>query len=151
MSLNAPSDWPHESGRSAPPSAGSSLPATSNEARGHALSVLRRRADLRGPAIGERALADILLVVSELFTNALRHGGGVTRFDVSVQTQVVRVTVGDRSTDLPQQRKGPRSLAGAGGEGGFGWPLVRELAIDITLVLERSGGKRITVTLPLTD
>lgn len=56
------------------------LPGTAGEARGHVVRVLQERADRCGSAVGERALADLLLAVSELLTNAVRHGGGVTRF-----------------------------------------------------------------------
>ncbi|MGW6269099.1 MULTISPECIES: ATP-binding protein [unclassified Streptomyces] len=154
MTADAPSDWPRENGPSAPQPAGSpaaspALPATAEAARGHVLRVLQERADRCGDAVGERALADVLLVVSELFTNALRHGGGVTRFEVSAGDQVIRVTVGDRSAELPQNRRPSGHLAVPGGEGGYGWPLVRQLATDVTLVLDRSEGKLITVSLPL--
>ncbi|MFJ2769249.1 ATP-binding protein [Streptomyces sp. NPDC087300] len=121
------------------------LPGTAGEARGQVVRVLQERADRCGSAVGERALADLLLAVSELLTNAVRHGGGVTRFEVVAWAREVRVTVGDRSTDLPRRRSAPRH----GGEGGYGWALVRELATEVTLVLERDGGKRITVKLPL--
>ncbi|MEV2250710.1 ATP-binding protein [Streptomyces sp. NPDC050147] len=149
MSSDAPSDWPRENERSAAPPAASSLPPTAAAARAHVRCVLRHRTDRGEGAVTERTLTDILLVVSELFTNALRHGDGVTRFEVSAEADEMRVTVGDRSTDLPQQRNTTDSHTRPGGEGGFGWPLVRELATEITLVLERGGGKRITVTLPL--
>lgn len=126
--------------------AASPLPATAAEARGQVARALRVWTDDRGAAVGERARADILLAVSELVTNALRHGGGVTRFDAEMGDDVIRVTVGDRSADLPRhpdpERPRPR------GEGGYGWFLVRELATGITLELGRTG-KEIIVTLPL--
>ncbi|MGW0905660.1 ATP-binding protein [Streptomyces sp. NPDC002853] len=154
MSPDAPSDWPRENGRSRPlPAASSfpvasSVPPTASAARGHVRCVLRHRADRGEGTVRDRALTDILLVVSELFTNALRHGGGVTRFEVNVAGDVLRVTVGDRSTDLPQQRPTADPRTSTGGSGGYGWPLIRELATEITLVLEDCG-KRVTVTLPL--
>ncbi|MGW6025448.1 ATP-binding protein [Streptomyces sp. NPDC055099] len=155
MSPDAPSDWPRENGRPAPLPAAASFPAassvppTSAAARGYVRCVLRHRADRGEGTVRERALTDVLLVVSELFTNALRHGGGVTRFEVGVAGDTLRVTVGDRSTDLPQQRHTAHPGTGTGGTGGYGWPLIRELATEIDLVLERGGGKLITVTLPL--
>lgn len=155
MSPDAPSDWPRENGRPAPlpaaPSfpAASSVPPTAAAARGHVRCVLRHRADRGEGTVCERALTDVLLVVSELFTNALRHGGGVTRFEVSVAADVLRVTVGDRSADLPQQRHTVAPGTRTGVAGGYGWPLIRELATEVDLVLERGGGKLITVTLPL--
>ncbi|MGW7072393.1 ATP-binding protein [Streptomyces sp. NPDC054855] len=159
MSPDAPSDWPRENGRrpSMPPASSfpsafpsaSSLPPTAAAAREHVRSVLRRRADRDGGPVCDRALTDVLLVVSELFTNALRHGGGVTRFEVSTTADELRVTVGDRSTDLPRQRNTAEPGTRTGGAGGYGWPLIRALASEIALVLERDGGKLITVTLPL--
>ncbi|MFF3645285.1 ATP-binding protein [Streptomyces sp. NPDC002564] len=148
MSPDAPSDWPRESEPLATLPAAAPLPATASEARGQVVAVLQARADHCGTAVGERALADILLVVSELLTNALRHGGGVTRFEVGARAEEIRVTVGDRSTDLPRRRTVDQQRARAGGEGGYGWPLVHQLATGITITLERDG-KLITVTLPL--
>ncbi|MEU1116973.1 MULTISPECIES: ATP-binding protein [unclassified Streptomyces] len=124
----------------------SALPATAAEARQQVAGVLRAWADGPGAVVGERARADILLVVSELVTNALRHGGGVTRFDADMGDEGIRVTVGDRSADLPRHPDPERPRAR--GEGGYGWFLVRELATEITLVLGRTG-KDISVTLPL--
>lgn len=152
MSPDAPFDWPRENRGPASPSADGSLPATAAAARARARGALRHRVDRvdrNEDAVTERAVTDILIVVSELFTNALRHGGGITRFGVSVEADVFRVTVGDLSADLPQQRNTTDPDTRSGGEGGYGWPLVRELATEITLVLERGGGKLITVTLPL--
>ncbi|MEV6753191.1 ATP-binding protein [Streptomyces sp. NPDC051214] len=155
MSPDAPSDWPRENGRPAPLPAAPSLPAatsvppTAAAARGYVRCVLRHRADRGEGTVTERVLNDVLLVVSELFTNALRHGGGVTRFEVSTAAGVLRVTVGDRSTDLPRRRHTAGPGTTTGGTGGYGWPLIRELATEIDLVLERGGGKHITVTLPL--
>jgi len=45
-----------------------------------------------------QALSDALLVTSELTTNAILHGGGITDFDVTVEGRGVRVSVSDRST-----------------------------------------------------
>ncbi|WP_369217866.1 ATP-binding protein [Streptomyces flavofungini] len=155
MSLNAPSDRPRESEIVASLPDVSPLPDTAGQARGYVVSVLQDRLDRGGAAVGERVLGDILLVVSELFTNALRHGGGVTGFGVSAGAREIRVSVGDRSTDLPATPSYRRMRLGMGdsvadGEGGYGWSLVRELADVITLVLH-GDGKVITVELPLTD
>ncbi|ATL31442.1 ATP-binding protein [Streptomyces formicae] len=145
-SCDAPSDATRACGPLAELPAAVPLPATAGDARGHVMRVLQERADRCGSVLGERVLADLLIAVSELFTNATRHGGGVTRFEVGAWAGEVRVTVGDRSSDLPRRR----SATPAGGEGGYGWALIRELATEVTLVLDRDGGKRITVSLPLT-
>ncbi|MEV0123696.1 ATP-binding protein [Streptomyces sp. NPDC050703] len=155
MSLNAPSDRPCESAILASLPAASPLPATAGQARGYVMGVLRERVDRGGAAVGERIQGDVLLVVSELFTNALRHGGGVTLFQVRAWAHAISVSVGDRSADLPATPIHRRGLLGAGegiadGEGGYGWSLVRELAETVTLVLQ-DDGKVITALLSLTD
>lgn len=155
MNPNAPSGRPRESGTLTSPSDISPLPDTAGEARRYVLGVLRDRADRGGAAVGERILGDVLLVVSELFTNAVRHGGGVTLFEVTAGAHEISVSVGDRSADLPATPSHRRVRLGTGegiadGEGGYGWSLVRELADVITLVLQ-GDGKVITALLPLTD
>ncbi len=91
-----------------------------------------------GPPSGT-VLDDILLVTSELVTNALRHGGGVSGFDVSLDGDAVRISVTDRSPVPP--RTVPRD--GPGTPGGYGWPLIRRLSTAVT-VTPAPGGKTIT-------
>ncbi|MGC3002712.1 ATP-binding protein [Streptomyces sp. G35A] len=94
------------------------------------------------------ALADALLVASELTTNAMLHGGGVTDFQVDVSGPGVRVSVSDRSHDLPvalpatdpQGRRRP---------GGHGWPIVCRLSRDVRVSDLPAGGKCITAVVPL--
>ncbi|MER5307800.1 ATP-binding protein [Streptomyces sp. NPDC002773] len=96
------------------------------------------------------ALGDALLVTSELVSNALRHGGGLTGFGVESDGGTVVITVADTSGELPHltDRRGRRRDFGPG-EGGFGWPLIRLLALEIRLCLLPQGGKTIEVRLPL--
>ncbi|WP_055694751.1 ATP-binding protein [Streptomyces prasinopilosus] len=93
------------------------------------------------------ALADALLVASELTTNAILHGGGVTEVRVDVTGPGVRVSVSDRSTRLPVARPA------AGRErltpGGHGWPLVCLLSRDIRVRDLPAGGKCISALVPL--
>ncbi|GAA2782698.1 ATP-binding protein [Nonomuraea dietziae] len=52
---------------------------------------------------------DVLLVVSELVTNALLHGSGEPLFRMSASATTVRVEVGDSAAKLPVPREpGPR-------------------------------------------
>ncbi|WP_063740666.1 ATP-binding protein [Streptomyces flavochromogenes] len=96
------------------------------------------------------AVGDALLVTSELVTNALRHGGGLTGFGVEVDPGAVTVTVADASRELPRLMGGRWAERASGpAEGGFGWPLVRLLAQEIRLSLPPEGGKTIEVRLPL--
>ncbi|MDX2681220.1 ATP-binding protein [Streptomyces sp. NY05-11A] len=101
-----------------------------------------------GCSCDEEALADALLVASELTTNAILHGGGVTGFDVDVEGRAVRVSVSDRSDRLPV------SADPLGGDrrwrtGGRGWPIVCRLARDVRVADLPSGGKRITAVVPV--
>ncbi|MEV8593645.1 ATP-binding protein [Streptomyces sp. NPDC052012] len=94
------------------------------------------------------ALADALLVASELTTNAILHGGGVTDVRVDVTGPGIRVSVSDRSDELPvavpeaERRRGRRP-------GGHGWPIVCRLARDIRVADLPAGGKCITAEVPL--
>lgn len=94
------------------------------------------------------ALADALLVASELTTNAILHGGGVTDVRVDVSGPGVRVSVSDRSDELPvvvplTDREGRRR------PGGHGWPIVCRLARDVRVSDLPAGGKCITAVVPL--
>lgn len=94
------------------------------------------------------ALADVLLVASELTTNAMLHGGGVTDFQVDVSGPGVRLSVSDRSDELPvaaeqADRRGRRR------PGGHGWPIVCRLSRDVRVSDLPAGGKCITAVVPL--
>ncbi|WP_395576379.1 ATP-binding protein [Streptomyces sp. BK79] len=94
------------------------------------------------------ALSDALLVASELTTNAILHGGGVTDFQVDVVGPGLRLSVCDRSHDLPVAL--PRTDSqGRRRPGGHGWPIVCRLARDVRVADLPSGGKCITVVVPL--
>ncbi|QIP83177.1 ATP-binding protein [Streptomyces sp. Tu 2975] len=85
----------------------------------------------------------VLLVVSELVTNALRHAGGVTRFRLVAGPGTVTVSVDDPS------RVAPRPLSrDVGRPGGFGWHLVRALSAEVQVRI-RPGGKTVSAVLPL--
>ncbi|MER6162999.1 ATP-binding protein [Streptomyces violaceorubidus] len=98
------------------------------------------------------ALSDAVLVASELTTNAILHGGGITDFRVDVVgprvRPGVRMSVSDRSHDLPvavpaTDDRGRRRL------GGRGWPIVCRLSREVRVADLPSGGKCITVVVPL--
>ncbi|MFD9392114.1 ATP-binding protein [Streptomyces sp. NPDC060000] len=96
----------------------------------------------------EDGLSDALLVASELTTNAILHGGGITGFDVDVDERDVRVSVSDRSDRLPVTAD-PVDGEGRRRVGGHGWPIVRRLARDVRVSDLPSGGKRITAVVPV--
>lgn len=95
------------------------------------------------------ALSDAVLVASELTTNAILHGGGLTDFRVDVEGPDIRLSVSDRSAEVPVVRE-PVDPQGRRRVGGRGWPIVCRLARDVRVSDLPSGGKRITVVVPLT-
>ncbi|MBQ0851528.1 ATP-binding protein [Streptomyces sp. NPDC057621] len=131
---------------SRPTPSGPRSPAEVREEVRYALAEARRsRREALG---GDEIICDALLVASELTTNAMLHGGGVTGFEVTLDDQEVRLSVSDRSEQFP----GPAQHGDERGfmrPGGHGWPIVCRLARDITISELRTGGKRITAVVPL--
>ncbi|MFG3551344.1 ATP-binding protein [Streptomyces sp. NPDC047725] len=87
--------------------------------------------------LSRTAANDMLLVTSELVTNAFRHGGGLTAFRVTPEAHGLRIAVTDRSPTPPVARApgdGPR-----GRPGGFGWPLVQRLSRSVTITPAPAG------------
>ncbi|MFH8576390.1 ATP-binding protein [Streptomyces zaomyceticus] len=126
------------------------VPRDASEARARVAQALEAAGTGPGGPPSGTAFGDALLVTSELVTNALRHGGGLTGFAVELGRGTVTVSVADASAELPH-RRGGRGKERADGlaEGGFGWPLIRLLALEIRLYLPPEGGKTIEVRLPL--
>jgi anti-sigma regulatory factor (Ser/Thr protein kinase) len=116
------------------------LPADAAEARALVRSFLALRVP---PALGHTVVeADVLLVVSELVTNALRHAGGVTGLRVSCRPGVVEITVRDAAQAVPVHREHDRGWL----PGGYGWPLVHRLA-EVAVVPLGAEGKLVRATL----
>ncbi|MER5567251.1 ATP-binding protein [Streptomyces goshikiensis] len=93
--------------------------------------------------VGERLMDDVLLVVSELVSNAVRHAGGVTDFRVRRLPDCVAVEVSDASSLSPRMPGTPVEVPG-----GFGWLLVNKIA-DRTEIRSHDAGKTITAFIPL--
>ncbi|MFH9065752.1 ATP-binding protein [Streptomyces coeruleorubidus] len=91
---------------------------------------------------GDSAGGAVLLVVSELFTNALLHAGGVTGFRLEAGPGTVTVAVHDASPLPPQ----PLPMD-ASRPGGFGWHLVQELSVDVRVQVHPAG-KTVTAIVP---
>ncbi|MEW1612475.1 MULTISPECIES: ATP-binding protein [unclassified Streptomyces] len=121
---------------------GASVPRTAAEARDRVETLLDKGIPGReNEPLDTILLADVLLVTSELVTNAIRHGGGLTAFDARLSTDGLTLCVDDASL-LPPVVTRPADR-GRDGTGGFGWPLIRCLAKHVA-VTQRPGGKRIT-------
>ncbi|GAA4804628.1 ATP-binding protein [Streptomyces ziwulingensis] len=75
----------------------------------------------------QRAAAeDVLLVVSELVTNACLHAEGPDELSISRDRKVIRLEVSDRGTGEPA----PRTPHQAGRPGGHGMFIVQRLCLD---------------------
>jgi anti-sigma regulatory factor (Ser/Thr protein kinase) len=92
------------------------------------------------PAPAAEAADTVVLVVSELVTNALRHGGGTCTLDLTAHPDSIEVAVHDPSPQTPRMRTPDLN----GGTGGFGWPMVNRLARATAVTRRASGGKTVT-------
>ncbi|WP_330177015.1 ATP-binding protein [Streptomyces sp. NBC_01498] len=132
-----------ESGEIPPPR---TLPANAAAARAQVMDLLDSRfCTLDEHTLGDVVLADVLLVTSELVTNALRHGGGITDFVVELGADELRLVVADASV------RPPVTMTRAPGEftvGGYGWALVNRLARSVAVRVTGTG-KRIEAVLGL--
>ncbi|WP_328399865.1 ATP-binding protein [Streptomyces sp. NBC_00390] len=76
------------------------------------------------------AAEDVLLVVSELVTNACLHAEGPEELRVTCDGKVLRLEVADRGTGQPA----PRTPHRAGRPGGHGMFIVQRLCLDWGIV-----------------
>ncbi|GGV78665.1 MULTISPECIES: ATP-binding protein [Streptomyces] len=131
-----------------PPGAHRTRPSKPAEARRAVERAVAERCRATHTPCDTDALSDALLVVSELTTNAILHGGGVTDFQVDVDGPGVRLSVSDRSDALPvtMPRTDPH---GRLRHGGHGWPIVCRLSRDVRVSDLPAGGKCITAVVPL--
>ncbi|MET3987952.1 ATP-binding protein [Streptomyces sp. PvR034] len=114
------------------------LPVSAADARARVRALLPAGSDLDGVSV-----ADALLVTSELVSNAIRHGGGVTGFRAGVAGSLLHLSVTDASPLLPVSRTGTVERPG-----GYGWPLVQRLAASVEC-RAHDGGKTIEAVLYL--
>ncbi|MGC5040532.1 ATP-binding protein [Streptomyces sp. DT190] len=131
-----------------PPGANGVRPSHPAEARRAVERAVAERCRATRTSCDADALSDALLVASELTTNAILHGGGVTDFHVDIDGPGVRVSVSDRSDRLPvtAPRTDPQ---GRTRHGGHGWPIVCRLSRDVRVSDLPAGGKCITAVVPL--
>jgi anti-sigma regulatory factor (Ser/Thr protein kinase) len=76
---------------------------------------------------------DAVLIISELVTNALLHGGGVPVLRLAGTSWRLRVEVSDQSPELP-------AIRDAGSDGGWGLRLLDEVSLGWGVV-PRDNGK----------
>ncbi|MET9931758.1 ATP-binding protein [Streptomyces sp. NPDC006324] len=107
------------------------LPSTAGAARDQVRDLLHTTGCAPPP---QSVIDDILLVVSELVTNAHRHAGGLTGFTAHVADGTLTVRATDASPSDPTT------------PGGFGWPLIQKLSRHVT-VTPLGTGKTIQVVL----
>ncbi|MEV0905515.1 ATP-binding protein [Streptomyces hokutonensis] len=108
-------------------------------ARGSTRDVL---GGLQRPIAAEDA-DTVVLVVSELVTNAPRHGGGTCTLDLTAHPDGIEVTVHDHSPQAPRMRTPDLN----DGTGGFGWPMVNRLARTTAVTRQAAGGKTVSTIL----
>ncbi|MEU7005664.1 ATP-binding protein [Streptomyces sp. NPDC046332] len=120
--------------------------ATDRPAGSVAVACDSARSFLEGlvPALASEAAETVVLVVSELVTNALRHGGGTCTLDLAARPDGIEVAVHDPSPHAPRMRTPDLEV----GTGGFGWPLVNRLATATSVTRRATGGKTVSALLP---
>lgn len=91
------------------------------------------------PAPEADAADTVLLVVSELVTNALRHTHGDCLLHLTACGDTLDVAVTDRSPVPPHTR----SRDTAEPTGGYGWPMVQHLALSTAVTPTAFGGKTV--------
>ena len=123
-------------------------PRSPAEARGVVRRVLSEQSRALGTACTADTLSDALLVASELTTNAMLHGGGITGFDVEVVGQNLHLSVSDRDRRRPVALD-PVDRQGRHRCGGRGWPIVCRLSRTVLVSDLPAGGKRVTAVIPL--
>ncbi|PBC80444.1 MULTISPECIES: ATP-binding protein [unclassified Streptomyces] len=97
------------------------------------------------PATEKETREAVILVVSELVTNAVRHAGGKTcTLRLRAGPESVVVDVVDASPVLPR----PRTPDVSGEGGGFGWSMVCRIASAVEIRKEPAG-KTVTAVIPL--
>ncbi|MFF9343444.1 MULTISPECIES: ATP-binding protein [unclassified Streptomyces] len=122
-------------------------PRAARRARREVRRLVREAARAGGP-VGRTAEDDAALVVTEVVTNAVRHGGGARVLELVAGPDGLDIVVTDRNTRLPHLRR--PSLAG---DGGHGLAIVARLADAVTTCgpAGPGEGKAVHVHLPLSS
>ncbi|MEW2162787.1 ATP-binding protein [Streptomyces sp. NPDC007084] len=118
-------------------------------ARRHVQALVRHHPAFQAGGVRQEAVIDLLLVVSELVTNAIRHGDGLAGFAAVPADGGVRLEVRDHSDVVPIHAYGTGEVPRHRQANGYGWPLIIRLSRDITIEPSPDGGKSIRVFVPL--
>jgi anti-sigma regulatory factor (Ser/Thr protein kinase) len=111
-------------------------------ARGVAHDFLHHAAQVRAPDRLEYTDA-ILMVVTELVTNAIRHTAGPAVLRLELHDDHIEIRVTDTSPE-PAEPRLPR----ADGTGGYGWHLIDRLTTRTHTAATTYGGKTICAHVP---
>ncbi|MGW8379346.1 ATP-binding protein [Streptomyces sp. ODS28] len=98
----------------------------------------------RAPEAAARQADEAALIVSELVTNAVRHGRGRCRLRITAQAGDLTVEVHDHGEGTPRRQR-----ADAEREGGRGMALVHHLARRLQTTPHPRGGKTVRAVLAL--
>ncbi|MFH8691180.1 ATP-binding protein [Streptomyces anulatus] len=98
---------------------------------------------LREPALVPDTADTVILVVSELVTNALRHGGGTYTLRLTTHPVLIELAVDDPSPQAPHMRTPDPTNA----TGGFGSCMVTRLARTTAVIRRPAGGKTVSAFL----
>ncbi|MHA6763745.1 ATP-binding protein [Streptacidiphilus sp. PAMC 29251] len=111
---------------------------------GRARDHTRRFLTATAPPLTATAVGDLLVAVSELVSNAVRHAPGPCTLSLTEDPAhaTVTVTVGDTSPVRPR----PRTPGLTTATGGFGWHLLTSLAEQVD-IRRQAGGKTVTARL----
>ncbi|MGW0422544.1 ATP-binding protein [Streptomyces sp. NPDC003015] len=116
----------------------------------HAPEVARRITArwLAARGVSPGSAPDVLLIVSELVTNTLRHTSGTCTLTLTAHATTVGITVTDTSTRLPRMRSDPAANEDSGRDSGRGLALLYGMGARLT-VTPTLRGKTVEATYDL--